>query len=114
MEAKMIIPADTTITIEKRSKKFTKIEQIIIWMTTIYVWIVGVILIYWIFLKITGQSPETVDILIALNSVILAAMLGGGLTIGIKLGKLERVAKQFDSLARDFKKHLEIEHKKKI
>lgn len=109
----MIIPADTTIEIEKRSKRFAKITQMIIWVTTVYIWVAGVVLIYWIFLKLIGQSPETIDILVGLNSVILAAMLGGGLTIGIKLGRFERALKQFDSLARDFKKHLEVEHGRK-
>lgn len=109
----MLIPADTTIKMEEKSKRFTELKHIIIWVTTIYVWIVGAILIYWIFLKITGHSQEAINILIVLNSLILAAMLSGGLTIGIKLGKLDRVATQFDSLSRDFKKHLEEHHKQK-
>jgi cell division protein FtsL len=48
----MIIPADVSVDIEKHSKRFTKIEQMIIWITTAYIWIAGIILIYWIFLKI--------------------------------------------------------------
>ena len=108
-----MIPFDTTINIEQKSKKISKIEKAIIWIATIYLWVAGVILIYWIILKITGHSPDAIDILIVLNSVILAAMLAGGLTIGIQLGKFSRVANQFDSLAKDFKKHMEIEHGKK-
>jgi len=109
----MIIPLDLNFKMEKNPKKFKKIEQIMIWISTIYVWIAGIILIYLIILKITGHSPETINILIVLNSVILAAMLAGGLTIGIKLGKFERAIKQSDSLAKDFKRHLKEEHKKK-
>lgn len=110
----MIIPFDKMANIENRSKKFRKIEKIIIWISSIYIWIAGAVLIYFVFLKITGHSPEAIDILIVSNTIILAAMLGGGLTIGTQLGKFNRVVKQFDSFSRDFKKHLEIEHGRKV
>ncbi len=108
-----MIPFDTTLNIEEKSRRFSKIQKIIIWVATIYLWIAGIILIYWIILKIIGHSPDAIDILTFLNSLILAAMLAGGLTIGIQLGKFNRVTKQFGSLSKDFKKHMELEHGKK-
>lgn len=107
----MIIPSDTIPSLKNNSKRFQKFQQIVVWLATIYVWVAGGILIYWLILKITGHSPTALDILIVLNTVILSAMIIGGLTIGIKLGNLERTSKQFDSLSRDFKKHLELYHK---
>ena len=74
------------------------------WFTTIIVWLGSMVLIYWLFLKITGHSSDTIDVLLMLNAVMLAAMLGGGISIGVKLGKLQEMSKQLASLASDVKK----------
>src|SRR3989344_58347 len=83
-----------------------RINKIIYWTTNFYVWIAGAILIFWLTLKITGHSPQPVEILLGLNTAIITCLLGGGLYIGKKLGKLERLTIQFDSLAKDFKSEM--------
>ncbi len=76
----------------------------------IYVIIGSLVLIYFIFSKMTGHSPTTDTIILTMLSVILAGLIGGGIKLGIHIGTFNEFMKnsnqKFGSLAKDFKEHL--------
>ena len=96
----------------KDKSKILKFFEFIMWT---YVIIGSIVLIYFLLLKLIGHSPTTDTIMLTMLSVILAGLIGGGLTLGIHIGRFNEFMRnsnqRFESLLNDFKEHLK-NHKK--
>lgn len=92
------------------SKEKAKILEFFEFLMWLYVIIGAIVLIYFLLLKLTGHSPTIDTIILTMLSVILAGLIGDGLTLGIHIGKFNEFIKnsnqKFQSLANDFKEHL--------
>jgi hypothetical protein len=65
----------------------------------------GILLIYWLLLKITGHSPTSDQITTIVLSFLLTAMAGLGLVVFRMMGELREMRGEF----RQFAKHAETE-----
>src|SRR3989344_9552287 len=92
---------------EKPEKTFLESLQLIMYL---YLIIASIVLIYLIFLKLTGNSPTNDQIMLTMLSVILAGMIGGSIKVGMHMGKTEQFMedynRKFNALADDFKAHV--------
>lgn len=92
---------------ERPEKAILELLQLFMYL---YLIIASIVLIYFIFLKLTGNSPSNDQIILTMLSVILAGMIGGSIKIGIHIGETSRFMEDYDrkfnALAEDFKAHV--------
>ncbi|MBU1198683.1 MAG: hypothetical protein KKF46_02205 [Nanoarchaeota archaeon] len=95
---------------KKNNSKNKNVLSVFEYLFWIYVILGSAVIVYFIILKLTGHSPTTDTIILTMLSVILAGLLGGSITVGTHIGKVNEFMKnsdrRFAALARDFKEHL--------
>jgi len=94
--------------------KMKKLEENIIFVSSVFfkivIWVLGVIVIYWLLLKITGHSPTSETVFIGVFGAIvtlMGIMLSFIINIKGEIGEIKRFMKESDrrfyALARDFR-----------
>lgn len=98
----------------------TPMREIMFYVNAVFkviIWVFGIILIYWLLLKITGHSPTSETVFMgALGIIVILHMFTLGFVIknSIDISDIKRFMKESDrrfyAFAADYKKHVREMH----
>jgi len=104
----------------KMKKANTLKRQIMLYVNAVFkiiIWVFGIILIYWLLLKITGHSPtsETVfmsafGVLVTLHLFTLGLVIRNSVDISDIKRFMKEADRRFYAFAADYRKHVERMH----